>query len=106
MTAEYFAVGFMFIGGTLKYWGIRTPPASTNCLTGGTVDARLESGVDGGGIVRATTVVCGSTVGATTVVCGSTVGAGLGVSNMQAARPMAAKKDVMRNFSFIVERIT
>ena len=95
MTAEYLAVGFMFIGGELKYWGIRTPPASTNCLTGGTVDARLESGVDGGGIVRATTVVCGSTVGA-----------GLGVSNMQAARPMAAKKDVMRNFSFIVERIT
>ena len=106
MTAEYLAVGSMFTGGALKYWGIRTPPASTNCLAGGAVDAGLEFGVDGVGIVCATTVVCGATVCATTVVCGATVGVGLGVSNMQAVRPMAAKKDVMRNFSFIIERIT
>ena len=106
MTAEYLAVGSIFTGGALKYWGIRTPPASTNCLIGGAVDAGLEFVVCGGGIVGATTVVGDDTVGATTVVGGAIVGSGLGVSNMQAARPMAAKKDIERIFSFIAERIT
>ena len=84
----------------MEYWGIRTPPTSTNCVIGAcvigaAVATRLEPGVDGGG-----------NVGATASVGGTTVGSGLGVSNMQAARLTAARKDAMRNFSFMPKRIT
>jgi len=95
MTAEYLAVGSMLTGGALEYWGIRTPPASTNCLTGLPAAGVVDPPLDGGG-----------NVGATTDVGGAVVGAGLGVSNTQAARPMAARKEEIRNFSFIRERIT
>ena len=71
------------------------PPASTICLTGGELADWPELEVDASGNV-------GATVGAS----GSTVGSGLGVCNTHAVRPMAAKDDIMRNFNFILERIT
>ena len=75
------------------------PPASTICLTGGELADWPELEVDASGNV-------GATVGATVGDAGSTVGSGLGVCNTHAVRPMAIKKDIMRNFNFIPERIT
>ena len=71
------------------------PPASTICLVGAELADRLEFDVDASGNV-------GATVGAS----GSTVGSGLGVCNTHAVRPMAAKNDIMRDFNFMLERIT
>ena len=71
------------------------PPASTICLTGAELVDWLEPEVDAGG-----------NVGAMVELTGSTVGSGLGVCNTHAMRPMLAKKDIMRNFNFILERIT
>ena len=71
------------------------PPASTICLAGSELADWLELDVDASGNV-------GTTVGAS----GSTVGSGLGVCNTQAVRQMAAREDIVRNFNFILERIT
>ena len=75
------------------------PPASTICLAGAELADWLELDVDASGNV-------GATVGATVGASGSTVGSGLGVCNTHAVRPMAAKDDIMRDFNFILERIT
>ena len=75
------------------------PPASTICLAGAELAGWLEPGVDASGNV-------GATVGATVWAGGSTVGSGLGVCNTQAVRQMAAREDIVRNFNFILERIT
>ncbi len=71
------------------------PPTSTICLAGAELVDWLELDIDARGNV-------GATVGAS----GSTVGSGLGVCNTHAVRPMAAKDDIMRDFNFILERIT
>ena len=75
------------------------PPASTICLTGAELADWLEPDVDASGNV-------GATVGARVGATGSTVGSGLGVCNTHAMRPMAAKNDIMRDFNFMLERIT
>ncbi len=75
------------------------PPASTICLTGAELADWLELDVDASGNV-------GATVGAMVGASGLIVGSGLGVCNMHAVRPMAAKDGSMRDFNFILERIT
>jgi len=78
-------------GGTFEYWAIRTPPTSTNCLTGWLAAAVPD---------------WTGKVGAETSVGGVGVGLGLGVSKTQAARGIATANIARINFSFIVERIT
>jgi len=128
MTAEYLAIGSILTGGALEYWVIRTPPTSTNPLTGSELAVGLETEVDGGGDVELEPAADGGgdvelepaadgggdvdlepaadgggNVGATTEVGGATVGAGLGVCNTQATRLMAVREDAMRNFSFMLK---
>jgi len=67
-----------------------TPLTSTDRFTGSPMAGVVEPGVDGSG-----------NVGATSDVGGTAVGAGLGVSSTQAASPMAAKLEAIKNFSFI-----
>ena len=75
------------------------PRASTICLAGAELADWLELDIDASGNV-------GATAGAAVGAAGSTVGSGLGVCNTHAVRPMAVKKDIMRNFNFILKRIT